>query len=159
MSVEVSIRKGMGFCFLFLLGMPSVVCAQARCHAQLFQENPDYVEVTIDTRPMKSNVDLENVGVRVQFLDSNGRRIGERRYRFTDSKLLALQPGHAYRRYFEHAYGAAAAVRALPLIAGQSVEGGKADSSSLPPIVADPKPYQGTLPKLIGPRPKAKPST
>ncbi len=74
--------------------------------AKLYEYNPDYVEVTINTSSLDGFV--SDVIVEVTFLDRRKKPIGQETFQFTDDKKRFLERNKdPYVRYFAHYFSAA----------------------------------------------------
>jgi hypothetical protein len=87
-------------CFCTVIFAFSALNAQPLWKASLFTKNKNYVEIVIDVRGSGKSY-IEDVKVRVKFLDSHGRVIKTGYYNFTDGSPSLLSNG-VYRRYFYH---------------------------------------------------------
>jgi hypothetical protein len=80
----------------FALTVPE--CARAQdCFVRIYGYNPDYLEVTVDTRGIGSDVFLENVSfdvtLRIKGTDKKAT------FDFTDNDHRSLWAGRVYQRY------------------------------------------------------------
>ena len=79
-----------------VLTVPSVARAGG-CFVRVYGNNPDYLEVTVDTRGVGPIVVLANVSFDVTFLLR--RTETKTSYDFTDDDHRFLEPEQVYRRY------------------------------------------------------------
>lgn len=104
---------------LVVCALPSLVIAQEQrpvlWYVGLYPKNPDYIEVSVDTRYIATNSRLRKVSFGVTFYDDQNKPISSSTFYFTDHHrvemyrsvypsplLLYLEPGRVYVRYFEH---------------------------------------------------------
>lgn len=90
-----------------ILVLPAISSAQ-RWYAELYDNNRDYVEVTIDLRDIPDAI--EDVAFRVMFF--NGLNMfGTQLFDFTDDQVPSLQKGLVHRKYFRHEHRSATQAR------------------------------------------------
>ena len=68
--------------------------------ARLYPPNPDYFEVSIDTRKIPIGRYVRAVEFEAVFSDDKGNLIKKDKFQFTDDKTTTLEPGFIHRRYF-----------------------------------------------------------
>jgi hypothetical protein len=96
-----SIAFGLGLCI-------SQIAVAQKWYAELYQDNPLYVEITI-----KAESRLDDVMCNVSFLGDGNTSLGEENFVFTDASLLHLKGGDTYRRYFRHSYSSSTIAKGL----------------------------------------------
>jgi hypothetical protein len=77
--------------------IPGKIHAQA-CYVELYAKNTDYVQVSVDTRGIETNVRLSSVSVEVSY--RVGSNEAKKTLPFTDDTIRALHADKVYRRYF-----------------------------------------------------------
>ncbi len=99
----MTIQRLLGNCILrssalcaLILTVPELARAEG-CFARIYGNNPDYLEVTVDTHSMGPIVVLANVSFDVTFLLR--RTATKTSYEFTDDGDRFLEAGQVYRRY------------------------------------------------------------
>lgn len=120
--------------------------------ARLYPDNPDYVEITVDTRDEPANAVFRRLVGHVAIQSPSGTVWKD--YAFIDGTLTAVAGGSLIVRYFAHGVPSAQSATPGGMDSDQDVGGGKADSNWKPAFSTS-----GTLPqgngKLEGPRPGA----
>lgn len=93
-SLGLSILSAL--CALVLTGAPDFARAQD-CYVRIYGYNDDYLEATVDTRAIGSNLLLENVSfevtLRIKGTDKKAT------FDFTDTDHRSLRAGQMYQRY------------------------------------------------------------
>jgi hypothetical protein len=82
---------------LLVTALPAYARAQ-ECFTRLYAENQDYVEATVDTHGIESNVYLMDVQIEVTFNFSGKQQTSK--WDFTDRETRYLNGDEVYRRYF-----------------------------------------------------------
>jgi hypothetical protein len=101
-----------------------------RWYAELAPD-PGYVVVYVDARQMHTNDRLSNVTYTLEFFDTRGNRIAQKRFPFTDAQHPVLGARAVYQRMDPHQQKNIASVKGVSLDWAGNSAGDKADT---PPI-------------------------
>jgi hypothetical protein len=112
-----------------VLALPSIAAEPdgIKWYAELYPQNTDYIEVTINTLGMKEGEYLENVRFDVTFYDAQNNPIKEEDFYFTDANVTSFERGN-HRRWFKHSYTSAKFARGGTLNYTLAPYGGKPDA-------------------------------
>ena len=91
-------------CALFLVCACPTLSPGQQWKAEIYDKDPSYIVVTVDTRGLDENVYLSNVSVYIEFFDGDNTSLGVNDFDFTDTSLSApyLKPGKVYKRFIKH---------------------------------------------------------
>lgn len=118
-------KAGFGFLAIFLLLSGSLEAQQnssgrqpgngkVKWFVELCSEDPQYIEVRIDTTQIPSDYEVEEVSIYVDFYNAKGIFLEKKRFWFTDEKVEALSQGK-HRRLIPHSIASASQAKGVKL--------------------------------------------